>query len=78
MGFIVGTNYLIVFILLVYFYSKILRWIKAVKQQNSKWDLISLNLYFFSLDECKILSTSLIFIAMQYHYKTVVFIDSFP
>ena len=51
MGFIVGTNYLIVFILLVYFYSKILRWIKAVKQQNSKLDVISLerNWYFYEI-----------------------------
>lgn len=33
-GYMVGTNYLLVFILLVFMYWKILRWIHVLREQN--------------------------------------------
>ena len=33
-GYMVGTNYLLVFILLVFMYWKILRWIRILREQN--------------------------------------------
>ena len=33
-GYMVGTNYLLVFILLVFMYWKILRWIRVLREQN--------------------------------------------
>ena len=38
-GYMVGTNYLLVFILLVFMYWKILRWIRILREQNRMFQL---------------------------------------